>query len=42
MPCGLASDGSQPVIYYTDNLAAVREDMPYGFFAGWPGRPSAG
>jgi hypothetical protein len=29
------------MIYYTDNLAAVREDMLDGFFAGWPRRPSA-
>jgi len=30
------------VIYYTDDLAAVREDMLPGFFVGWPRRPSAG
>ena len=30
------------MIYYTDNVAAVREDMLYGFFVGWPRRPSAG
>ena len=30
------------VIYYTDDLAAVRENMLDGFFAGWPRRPSAG
>ena len=30
------------MIYYTDDLAAVREDMLHGFFAGWPRRPSAG
>jgi hypothetical protein len=30
------------VIYYTDTLASVREDMLHGFFAGWPRRPSAG
>jgi len=30
------------VIYYTDDLASVREDMLHGFFAGWPRRPSAG
>ena len=29
------------MIYYTDNLAAVREDMLHGFFVGWPRRPSA-
>jgi ribosomal protein S18 acetylase RimI-like enzyme len=29
------------VIYYTDDLAAVREDMLAGFFADWPRRPSA-
>ena len=29
------------MIYYTDNLAPVREDMLHGFFAGWPRRPSA-
>jgi ribosomal protein S18 acetylase RimI-like enzyme len=29
------------VIYYTEDLAAVREDMLDGFFAGWPRRPSA-
>ena len=29
------------MIYYTDDLAAVREDMLDGFFAGWPRRPSA-
>ena len=29
------------MIYYTDDLASVREDMLYGFFIGWPGRPSA-
>ena len=29
------------VIYYTDDLAAIREDMLHGFFAGWPRRPSA-
>jgi hypothetical protein len=30
------------VIYYTDNVASVREDMLHGFFVGWPRRPSAG
>ena len=30
------------VIYYTDDLASVREDMLDGFFVGWPRRPSAG
>ena len=30
------------MIYYTDNVAAVREDMLHGFFVGWPRRPSAG
>jgi len=30
------------VIYYTDDLASVREDMLHGFFASWPRRPSAG
>lgn len=30
------------MIYYTDDLASVREDMLHGFFAGWPRRPSAG
>jgi GNAT superfamily N-acetyltransferase len=30
------------VIYYTDDLAAVRENMLDGFFVGWPRRPSAG
>jgi GNAT superfamily N-acetyltransferase len=30
------------VIYYTDDLASVREDMLQGFFVGWPRRPSAG
>ena len=30
------------VIYYTDDLASVREDMMHGFFASWPRRPSAG
>ena len=30
------------MIYYTDNLASVREDMLHGFFVGWPRRPSAG
>jgi GNAT superfamily N-acetyltransferase len=30
------------VIYYTDDLAAVREDMLHGFFADWPRRPSPG
>ena len=29
------------VIYYTDDLASVREDMLHGFFVGWPRRPSA-
>ena len=29
------------MIYYTDNLASVREDMLHGFFAGWPRQPSA-
>jgi predicted N-acetyltransferase YhbS len=29
------------VIYYTDDLASVREDMLQGFFGGWPRRPSA-
>ena len=28
------------MIYYTDDLAPVREDMLQGFFAGWPRRPS--
>ena len=31
-----------PVIYYTDDVSVVREDMLAGFFAGWPRRPSAG
>ena len=30
------------MIYYTDELASVREDMLHGFFVGWPRRPSAG
>lgn len=29
------------VIYYTDDLTAVRDDMLRGFFVGWPRRPSA-
>ncbi len=29
------------MIYYTDDLASVREDMLHGFFVGWPRRPSA-
>jgi predicted N-acetyltransferase YhbS len=29
------------VIYYTDDLASVREDMLHGFFVGWARRPSA-
>ena len=29
------------MIYYTDDLAGIREDMLPGFFAGWPRRPSA-
>ena len=29
-------------MYYTDDLASVREDMLHGFFVGWPRRPSAG
>ena len=29
-------------MYYTDDLASVREDMLQGFFVGWPRRPSAG
>jgi GNAT superfamily N-acetyltransferase len=29
------------VISYSDDLAAVREDMLEGFFGGWPRRPSA-
>ena len=29
------------MIYYTDDLASVREDMLHEFFAGWPRRPSA-
>ena len=28
------------MIYYTDDLTAVREDMLNGFFVGWPRRPS--
>ena len=28
------------VIYYTDDLASVCEDMLCGFFVGWPRRPS--
>jgi hypothetical protein len=28
------------MIYYTDDLAAVREDMLAGFFVDWPRRPS--
>ena len=28
------------MIYYTDDLASVREDMLDGFFVGWPQRPS--
>lgn len=27
--------GGRRVIYYTDDLAAIREDMLHGFFAGW-------
>ena len=30
-----------PVIYYTDDVSVVREDMLTGFFVGWPQRPSA-
>jgi hypothetical protein len=30
------------VIYYTDDLTSVREDMLHGFFTGWPRRPSVG
>ena len=26
-------------MYYTDDLASVREDMLQGFFVGWPRRP---
>ena len=29
-------------MYYTDDLASVREDMLQGFFVGWTRRPSAG
>ena len=29
------------MIYYTDDLAAVRQDMLAGFFVDWPRRPSA-
>ena len=29
------------MIYYTDVLTSVREDMLQGFFVGWPRRPSA-
>jgi predicted N-acetyltransferase YhbS len=29
------------MLYYTDDLASVREDMLHGFFVGWPRRPSA-
>ena len=29
------------MISYTDDLAAVREDMLHGFFVGWLRRPSA-
>jgi GNAT superfamily N-acetyltransferase len=28
------------VIYYTDDLTSVREDMLRGFFVGWPRQPS--
>ncbi len=34
--------GAAHVIYYTDDLASLREDMLRGFFVGWPRRPSAG
>ena len=34
--------GAAHVIYYTDVLTSVREDMLQGFFVGWPRRPSAG
>ena len=30
------------MIYYTDDLTSVREDMLHGFFTGWPRRPSVG
>ena len=30
------------MIYYTDDLASVREDMLHGFIVGWPCRPSVG
>ena len=29
------------MIYYTDDLTSVREDMLHGFFVGWPRQPSA-
>jgi GNAT superfamily N-acetyltransferase len=29
------------VIYYTDDLTSVREDMLHGFLVGWPRQPSA-
>jgi hypothetical protein len=28
------------LIYYTDDLTSVREDMLRGFFVGWPRQPS--
>lgn len=34
--------GAAHVIYYTDDLGSVREDMLQGFFVGWPRQPSAG
>lgn len=30
------------MIYYTDDMSDIREDMLDGFFVGWPRRPSAG
>ncbi|HEY2550489.1 MAG TPA: GNAT family N-acetyltransferase [Streptosporangiaceae bacterium] len=33
--------GAACVIYYTDDLTQVREDMLHGFFVGWPRPPSA-
>jgi GNAT superfamily N-acetyltransferase len=30
------------VIWYTEDLASVREEMLHGFFVGWPRRPSPG
>jgi len=30
------------MIHYTDDLTSIRENMLYGFFVGWPQRPSPG